>query len=117
MDMVTLTPGERSYALELSYDEESASGTTISVFQAGQKIDTKLFASRRMIRIPEPSSPNVEPFPRSILIQDLTVDWQDQRAQPRIFFEENGMIGFAPEGTQIGDLTCQFKDSDVAFRS
>jgi hypothetical protein len=30
-----------------------------------------------------------------------------------LFFETNGMIGFAPTSTKVGDHVCQFKDSDV----
>lgn len=31
----------------------------------------------------------------------------------KLFFEINGRIGFAPKGTQEGDLICQFRNSDV----
>jgi hypothetical protein len=30
-----------------------------------------------------------------------------------LFFEKQGMIGFAPTSTNVGDALCQFKDTDV----
>lgn len=41
-------------------------------------------------------------------------DNDPQRSRkPRLFLEENGMIGFAPHETEIGDILCQFKNCDV----
>jgi len=116
MDVVTLTPNDRSYAVELPYEDMSTPGTTTHTAesQETQKLDTKLFTTRRVSPRLELLSPTIEPFPRSVLIRDVIVDWQEDRPQPRMFFEENGMIGFAPGGTQTGDLISQFKDSEVA---
>jgi hypothetical protein len=33
--------------------------------------------------------------------------------KPRLILEENGMVGYAPIGTQIGDLVCEFKECNV----
>jgi len=116
MDAVTLTPNDRSYAVELPYEDMSTPGTTTHTAksQETQKLDTKLFTTGRVSPRLKPLPPTTEPFPRSALIRDVIVDWQEDRLHPRMFFEENGMIGFAPGGTQIGDLISQFKDSDVA---
>ncbi|KAE9364551.1 HET-domain-containing protein [Stipitochalara longipes BDJ] len=114
MDVSTLAPRNRFFAVELPRGESNTLGDTTVVSQETQTLDTKIFATRRRSARLHPPPADVEPFPRSVLIRDVIVDLQDSRAQPRMFFEENGMIGFAPEGTQIGDLICQFKDSDVA---
>lgn len=77
-------------------------------------VDTNVFVTRRPAAPVRYSRSTKDAFPASIMIQGKHVDLTSSQRHCRMFFEESGMIGFAPEGVQVGDLVCQFKGSDIA---
>ena len=78
-------------------------------------LDTKFFTAtteREKLEYPPTISPKHPHFFARLLWQvKEKLKVRGPLPNCRIFFEEQGMIGYTPENTQVGDLICQFKRS------